>query len=310
MTPSARVLVPIAITSAMVKAGTSIAVVDASTGEVAWAGGTAYTSGQRVNHSDSIWEAVAASTGVTPGTNETKWLRYGPSNRMAAFDDYTGTVASATTTLTFVLQAGFFNGLDLRKMEGDAYSITVKDAPGGTVIASQSGDLYEQAAGLYELLFTPLLKRDRVTMDSIPIAPNAEVTITITAASGNRVAIGSIKLGDWRLFIGAGEWGGTQYGASAGRHSYTYRENNADGTLKRIVNRGNRRDIRCSVVVPAEEAMYADAILGEVIDTAVVFEASNTPRYGYLSAIGFLSAEMTADNFGTTSIVITLKGNI
>ena len=35
----------------------------------AWAGGTAYTVGQKVTQSGTTYTAVAASTGVTPGTD-------------------------------------------------------------------------------------------------------------------------------------------------------------------------------------------------------------------------------------------------
>ena len=52
---SAVILIPLSVTDAMMAAGTSIPAVDASVGEVAWAAGTAYSAGQRVNHGGSIW---------------------------------------------------------------------------------------------------------------------------------------------------------------------------------------------------------------------------------------------------------------
>lgn len=309
---SARVLVPVNITADMLKAGTTIAEPDTSAGEVAWVSAGTYASDDVHTYNGSVWLCIKPHTGraALPDADTLYWMRLRPSNRMAPYDDYRSTLASATGALTYVLQPGFLNGLSLWQMEGDGYSITVKDTPGGAVIAGKSGDLYTQAVGFYELLFTPLPKLESVSLDGIPLAPGAEVTITISAAGGNRVSVGAIKLGDWRMFIGNGEWGGVGYGASSGRHSYTYREYNEDGSLKRTVPRGHRRDVRCTVSVPAEEAMYADAILAEVIDIAVVFEASGLPRYGYLNTLGFLSAEMTADNSAMTRIDINLKGNI
>lgn len=309
---SARVLVPVRVTASMIKAGTSIPEPDASVGEVAWVSAGAYAIDDLRTSNGSIWSCVKAHSGRTalPEGDTAHWLRAGPTNRMAPHDDYNTTAARAVGSLTYVEQPGFINGVSLWNLSGDAYSITVKDGPGGTVIASKSGDLYAQAAGFYELLFTPLLKLESVSLDSIPIAPNAEVTITITAAGGNPVGLGTIKLGDWRQFVGNGEFGGVGYGASSARASYTFREYNDDGTLKRVIPRGNRRDVRASIQLSANEAMYADSILAEVIDTAVVFEASGLPRYGYLNTIGFLSGEMTADSYGVTSININLKGNI
>ena len=66
---SAVILIPLSVTDAMMAAGTSIPAVDTSMGEASWAAGTAYSAGQRVNHGGSIWESVASSTGVTPGTD-------------------------------------------------------------------------------------------------------------------------------------------------------------------------------------------------------------------------------------------------
>lgn len=312
MKTSARVLVPVKILASMIKAGTTIAEPDLAAGEVAWVSAGTYAIDDLRTSDGSVWSCWKPHTGRTaaPQNDPGYWLRKGPSNRSAPFDDYRSTIAKATGTLTFVLQPEFFNGISIWQFEGDSYAITVKDSPGGTVIKSKSGDLYAQAAGFYELLYTPLLKLESVGLDDVPLAPNAEVTITINAAGSNPVSIGTIKLGDWRMFIGDGKSGGTEYGASSGRHSYTYREYNDDGTLKRIVPRGYRRDVSCTVAVSAEEAMYADAIVGEVIDTAVVFEASGLPRYGYLNTLGFLSADISADDYATTRIKINLKGNI
>lgn len=309
---SARVLVPVKMAAAMVTAGTTIAEPDTAAGEVVWVSEGTYALDDLRTYSGSVWSCVKSHTGRTalPDADPMHWLRKGPTNRMAPFDDYRSTIASAATSLTYVLQPGFCNGVSLWQIEGDTYTITVKDAPGGAVVASKSGDLYAQAAGFYELLFAPMLKLESVSLDSIPLAPAAEFTITVSAATGNRVSIGAIKLGDWRMFIGNSDWGGVSYGASSGRQSYTYREYNDDGTLKRVIPRGHRRDVRCTVSVSAEEAMYADAILAEIIDTAVVFEASDLPRYGYLNTLGFLSAEMSAENFALTRIDINLKGNI
>lgn len=309
---SARVLVPVRITAPMIKSGTSIPEPDTSAGEVAWVSAGTYALDDLRTSNGSVWLCWKAHTGRTalPENDGGYWLRKGPTNRMAPFDDYNATAATATGSLTYVLQPGFLNGISLWKMEGDAYSITVKDGPGGAVIGSKSGDLYAQATGFYELLFTPLLKIESASLEGLPLAPNAEVTITVTAAGGNPVGIGTIKMGDWRQFVGNGEFGGVGYGASSSRASYTYREYNDDGTLKRVIQRGSRRDVRATIQLSADEAMYADAILAEVIDTAVVFEASGLPRYGYLNTIGFLSGEMTADTYGVTSININLKGNI
>lgn len=306
---AARILVPISVTAAMLSAGTSIAEPDTSRGEAVWASGTAYTAGQRVTYSGSVWEAVASSTGVTPGTDGTKWLRFGPTNRMAAFDDYTTTRSVATTSLTFVIRPGFINGLRLDGLEGIQLVATLKDAPGGTVIWTETVELWEQATGLYELLFAPLRNLRVVSFDDLPLRPDPELTITITAASGGAVGVGSIMLGDWRTLLGEGTWGGVQYGARMVRKSYTYWDEKDDGTYS-LIRRPSKRDVSCSVAIDADQAMYADALLEEITDRLVAFEATDLPKYGYLNTAGFVSGDITADNFSVTTLDLNIKGSI
>lgn len=306
---AARILVPLQITAAMISAGTSIAEPDESVGEAEWAAGTTYFAGERVTHSGSVWEAVAASNYVTPGTDGTKWLRYGPSNRMAPFDEYTTTAAHGTTSITYVLRPGFCNGLRLDGLAGASLSVSLKDAPGGTVVWSWSGDLWEQAIGLYELLFQPLRQLRTMSFSDLPLHPDPELTITISAASGADVAVGSIMVGDWRVLIGASEWGGVSYGATAARKSYTYWDEKDDGTYQ-IVRRPSRRDVQCQVEFDANEAMYADALLEEVQDRLVAFEASDLPRYGYLNTAGFVTGSISAANYSVSRLDLNIKGSI
>ena len=141
---SAVILIPLSVTDAMMAAGTSIPAVDTSMGEAAWAAGTAYSAGQRVNHGGSIWESVASSTGVTPGTDGAKWLRAGPSNRMAPFDDELNTRAVATGSMTYVLRPGFFTGLALWGLQGDHLTVRIYEQPGGPVVEEYDADLYDQ----------------------------------------------------------------------------------------------------------------------------------------------------------------------
>lgn len=308
---SARILVPITVTAAMLSAGTSIAEPDTSRGEVAWESGAAYTLDQLRTHAGSVYSCVKAHTGsaALPPDDKINWLRKGPTNRMAAFDDYTTTRSVGTTSMTVVLRPGFVNGLRLDGLEGIQLEATLKDAPGGAVIWTQTADLWEQATGLYELLFTPLRALRVMSFDDLPLQPDPELTLTISAASGSAVGVGSIMLGGWRTLMGAGRFGGTEYGARMVRKSYTYWDEKDDGTYN-LVRRPSKRDVSCSVVIDAGQAMYADALLEEVTDRLVAFEASDLPRYGYLNTIGFVSGDITAENFSITKLDLNIKGSI
>ena len=310
MTASARLLMPIAVTPAMLGAGTTIA--DPAPGETAWVSAATYTTAQERTYAGSVYGCVADHTGrtATPAADPTYWLRKGPTKRMAPFDDYAATTATAIASLTYVINPTFIDGINLYGVNGAAYSITVKNAPGGTVTASKSGDLYEQAIGFYELLFSPLVKLDRVALDGIPLSPTTEVTISVTGGASDTVAVGDIKVGSWRILTGdANAFGGAEYGASSERKTYTSRIYNPDGTYKTVL-RGSYRDVKCTVVIDAAQAMYADAVLAEAQDIAVPFEACGLPRYSYLATLGFVSASMSADTWGTTKLDLTIKGNI
>ncbi len=312
MTNSVRVLVPTAITPAMLGAATTLPEPATSLGEVAWVSGGTYALGALHTYSGSVYKCALAHTGIStvPSADPTRWQRSGPSLRMAPFDDYTSTIAKGTGTLTYVINAPFVDGINVYGVKGSAYSFTVKDAPGGAVIASDSGDLYAQAAGLWELAFAPLLLTETIYLDAVPIAPTAEITITVTNGASGVVEIGDIKVGGWRLIAGDGaDFGGAQYGASSERKTYTSRSYNPDGSYS-TVKRNSSRDVRCSVVIPAESAMYADAVLGEIVDIAVPIQITDAPNYGYLNTLGFVSSSMSASNTGTTTIDLTIKGNI
>ncbi|PJO39819.1 hypothetical protein CTI10_001100 [Delftia acidovorans] len=311
MSTSARVMVPVKITSLMIAPGTTVPEPNTVNGEVAWVASGSYAIDDLRTSNGSVYSCTRAHSGRTarPEADPGYWLRKGPTDRMAPFDDYSSTKARGKTAITFVLTPGFINGVSVYGPEGATYSLVVRDAPGGTVIREQHGDLFAQAAGFWELLFAPLPALEKISMDGIPIAPNAEVSVTINSPGEGAVAVGDIKVGDWRQLIGDSSFGGTEYGAEAQRKSYTYRQFNDDGTYQQIP-RGNARDVTCRVVLSAEQAMYADAILGEVIDMAVPFEASDLPRYGYLNTLGFLTGSIRADNWGVTSLNLIVKGSI
>lgn len=312
MTAAVRVLVPLQITAAMLSAGTSIAEPDLARGEVAWVSGGTYAIDDLRTYGGSVWSCVKAHAGrTTPPATEVAgyWLRKGPSNRMAAFDDYTTTPARAATSLTLVLRPGFFNGLRLDGLVGSAMTATLRDGTGGPVLWTWTGELWEQAIGLYELLFQPLRQLKTLSFDNLPLCPDPELTITITSTAGAAVAVGTVMVGDWRPLIGNAKWGGVGYGASAQRKSYTYWDEKPDGTFD-ILRRPARRDVQCQVEFDADEAMYADALLEEILDRMVAFEGSDLPRYGYLNTAGFVSASITPVSYAQARLDLNIKGSI
>lgn len=307
---SAVLLIPNDITAAMIIAGTSVPVVDAARGEVAWSNSTAYTGTEdRINHNGSLWSAIAASTNVKPGSDTSKWRRTGPSNRMAPFDDQLNTRALAAGELTYVLQPGFCNGLALYGLLGESLEITLYDAPGGTILYHWAGDLYEQAMGLFEYLYMPLRMLTKKLASDLPLAASTELHITVRASNDGDCGIGMIACGFWASLLGSSDFGGVEYGASAQIKTYSYIKTEDDGTTS-IVPRAPATNINCTVVIDAEQANYAADVLTQVAAKPVAIVLSGLPRYDYLNTFGLISGSVEATAWGMATLTLSGKGFI
>ena len=305
-----NVLVPIPIADAMILAGTTVAEPAAS--ETAWVSGTFALGDRRIRATTHrVYECVQAHTARTalPEADPAYWLDAGPTLRYAPFDWYTTTQATATTTLTYVLQPGYFNAISVYGLTGAAIIVSVKDAPGGAVIYTYSGTLSEPPVGWYEFLFARQRPISKLVLTNIPIRPSAELTITITAATGAAVGVGMINVGDYRSLCGDAAWGGTQYGASAEPTSYSYLKTDDDGTTT-IKRRPSATNMLTSDIMPAESADYALACIQEVLDVPVSWIATSAPGYAGLNVFGLGSGKVSYDSCGYATVSLTVKGLI
>lgn len=306
---NAVLLIPLEITADMIKTGTSVPVVDSGAGEVAWAIGTAYVVDDKVNHEGSIWSAVADNTGVEPGTDNTKWIRFGPSNRMAPFDDQLDTVTRANGEITYVLQSGFFTGIGLWGMYGEQLTITIYDEPGGVIVEQHTVELFAQALGLYELLFMPLARRTQFYLENLPLYPDAELHISITSAGSGLCEVALITVGHWDTLIGTGTWGGVEYGAKAEVKSYSYLRRNDDGSVTRK-RRGSADNGVYSVVLPADQANHAMELLRKVQGRPVAYIANGHPQYEYLNGFGDVSGSIVPEGPNHARMSLKLEGAV
>lgn len=306
----AVVLIPLDVPASAIKAGTSIPVVDTARGETAWTAGTTFAAGSTdVNFEGSLYTAVAASTGVKPGTNPYKWRRTGPSNFMAAFDDRLDTKAQSTGELKFVLQLPFFTGLALWGLVGEQLDIKIFDKSGAqpVLVQHESGDLYEQALGLYELLFMPLRQRTKHYVRNLPLYPDVEVHITITAAGNGPTAVGLISIGHWNTLLGTAGAGGVEWGATAAIKTYSARTPNPDGNVERV-RRGSATNLSCTVEIALDEANRAMDLLHQVQGKPVAFIAVGLPRFDFLNGFGDLSGEISAENAVKAKLKVNMEG--
>lgn len=314
MTISAVLLIPLDITEDMIAAGTNVPVVDTAAGEVAFDPETAYTGVEKkINFEGSLYTSVAASTGVEPGTDPTKWRRTGPSNRMAALDSELSTITRRNGEITYVLRPGFFTGLALQGILGDHLKVEIYDAPvadgGEPIEEGYDGDLFEQAAGLYELLFMPLARRTQFYLENLQLYPDAEVHISITSGESTPVEVALITLGHWDTLIGQGTWGGTEYDAELEVKSYSYLKRNDDGSVTRV-RRGGGNNVACDVIIPADEGNHAAELLHRVQGRPVAVIVSGLPKYEYLNGFGDVSGTVRASGPNHARVNLKIEGAV
>ena len=302
-----NILSPIKIIDTMIGAATTIA--EPAAGETAWVASGTYAVGDlRIRATTHrVYSCVQAHTGRTalPENDSAYWLDKSPTLRWAPFDVYTSTAATATTSLTYVLTPGYFNSLFIYGASGSTYSITIKNATGGTVIFMKTGGLSEDPVGWYEYLFSPLKTITKIALTDLPIRPTAEVTITL---NGSTVSVGMINVGDYVSLLG-GLPGGIEYGATAEPISYSYIKVNADGATT-IVKRASATGMRAKVVMSQAALDQALTNIQSVLDTPVSWVASDIAGYAGLNIFGLGSASVSYDGPTHGSLNIVVKGLI
>ena len=317
-----KILIPTDITPAMFGTGTSIPEVDSSVGEVAWATGTSYVIGDRRTDAGYTYECVKAITAAPANAlrpsdvaSAQYWLKdeNAPTNRMAPFDDYLFTKARRTGSLTYVLNPGFVTGFAIYGIEADNYAFTYRESPGGAVLVSSSGTLYEQAFGLWEYLFGDLQKADKWTSPALPLRPNGELTITLTRSTPTeQAALGWMGVGKWHYFLSPdGGAGAAQYGIEVTPKDYSYFKpnSNGDGTYRRKAGR-KAKAISGSAVIAAAQAPVAEAVFRRVSGAAVAVDFSDRQAYRHLSTVGFVTATVVSDTWATARINFKIEGNV
>ena len=317
-----NILLPIAITDAMIGAGTNIPAVDTAAGEVAWVSGTNYAVDDRRVHEGWTYQCVQAVSSGPQNTyppNDARsakfWLKdeNAPTNRMAPFDEYIFTATKKAGEIKFILTPGFFNGFAMYGVEADNVDVILRETAGGAILNpdDRTIPMWEQAFGEYEYLFGNLQRTRKLTESGLPMRPAAELEISLKRNDPLvNAELGFLAVGQWqKLLAPAAGVGGTQYGAEVTPKSYSYFKRNDDGTYTRRKGR-TAKAISASVIIDAVEAPRVAKLLEKIIDVPVAIEASSLPKYGHISTVGFVTGTVTAETWQTARVDIQVDGNI
>jgi hypothetical protein len=306
MAATLSVLSPVTVDSSILTSSTV-----AETDYAAWSSSTNYTAGTRcisiVTH--RIYECVTAHSNKDPTVIDNQagttvyWLDVGPTNRWAMFDGEVSTQTVATSPLTVVVRPGTFNGLYLAGLDASSISITVKDAPGGVVIYSYSGQLEGSQPSDYDEYFFDRFKplTDFLASD-IDQYNNAELTVVLTSTGGT-VKCGVLAVGDLRAL------GRTQRGAKAKPKTYSYIKTDDFGRTS-IKRRKSAKDMTASALLDLSEANTVTDLIQGLLDVPAVWIASDGQEYGALRVFGLGSGEVSFDGADYCQLSLSVQGLI
>jgi len=278
----------------------------------AYNSGTTYALGDKVISAAThkIYESAANSntghdpTDINNRTGSTIWWNeVSATNRWKMFDGESTSQTTTASPLTVVLRPGFVNALYAGNLIGDQAVITMKDAPGGTVVYSNTVQLENSyPPDWYEYFFAPFSQQPDLLIDDLPPYYNCELTFTLSATSGN-VSCGMFQIGDLRPI------GTALSGASAEPKTYSYIKVDEFGN-NTIVRRKSAKDMNVDVIVDLDYANTALDILASVLDVPTLCSATATLEYSGLRVFGLVSAKHSYDlpTAGKTSL--SIKGLI
>lgn len=306
----ASVLAPVTITDAMISSST---IAEPAAGETLWNAATNYTQGMRAIRIQThrIYENIIAGVNafapeLTVADTLPRWADVGPTNKWAAFDGYVNTPSSIASSLTYVLRPGIFNSCSLYGLIGDACNISVKDAPGGTVVHTSVTDLIVPPIDHYDYYFPTSFKQlSKVFVQDL--VPYADPELTITITNGVSVAkVGMVVIGDLRPLVV--EEGGTQFGAQVKPTTYSYIKTDDFGKTT-IRRRGSATDMDIRVDLSQSDSDNALLTLQEVLDVPAAWIGSDASGFAGLNVFGLASGSLSYEA-GHSLMSISVKGTI
>lgn len=307
MSDDLSILAPVAITDAMLISSSA-----AENEYAAYNPATTYVAGARcisaVTH--RVYEsALGGNVGKDPTNIANRagttiwWIDIGPTNRWSMFDGVVSTQTSIASTLTVVIRPGVFNAFYLGGIDADTISYAIRDAPGGVVVSTYSGVLEGSAPDdYYEYFFDRFKPQADFTASAIPEYNAAELTLTLTKASGN-VKVGILAIGDLRPL------GKTQFGVKAKPKTFSYIKVDEAGNNS-IKKRKSSTDLSATAMLELSDANMVLGTLKSVLDVPCVVICSDRVVHEGLRCFGLVSGEVSYDHPTHCQLTVNVQGLI
>ncbi len=227
-----KIVIPTDITAAMLTQ-TSLPENDAPE----WSAATAYAAGARVMTAatHTLFEAVKPSTGLPPASTPDAWLRVGPTNCWAMFDDSLTTRSTASQRITVTLRPGILTTLALINLLGvQTVRVTMIDPVEGVVFQEEHDMLEKNVRNWWEYFFIPPTRRESLILFDIPSYPLASIKVELEGPA--EIGVGLLALGVLKEFSA-----GVEMGAQISIDDYSVKERDEFGNVNLVERAFSRR---------------------------------------------------------------------
>lgn len=231
----------------------------------AYASGTTYAQGQLVTYQTGSYESlVNSNTGHTPDVSPTFWLRTGPSNSYAMFDNQISTQTAATGPLVATVACGVSDAVYLGNIIGTGARITVRNGLGGPILYQQEQNLQGEGVGdWYQyFFFDATAQHAQAVFQGIPSFGSSHLTIEILGSG--QVGLGIVLFGPVR------EIGSTALGANAGIIDYSRKETDDFGATT-FVRRAYSKRLSAQVLIENLQLNRVQRLLYDLRATPAVW---------------------------------------
>lgn len=246
---------------------------DAGEVEAVWSAATTYALNDVRVHETGRYKSIqAGNLNKPPSTSPTWWVRLGPSNGWAMFDDQVSTETHATESLEVVVNTGIIDTVAILGVNAQLAHVTVRDGPGGDVVYQQSQSMAgEEVMSWYEYFFNdPTVRRSQAVFTGVPPFGSSELTVELTAAAG--LSIGSLVFGRMRPL------GKPELQPRAGITDFSRKDTDEFGVTT-FVKRAYSKTLQAQLWVDNLQVNRVQRLLYDLRATPVVWIGSKAPEF-------------------------------
>ena len=261
-----------------------------------WVAGT-YADGDRVEHAvvatkgymkglleERSWESLAAGNTAVPGTDPTKWLDLGYSNRTRMFDTKVSSQSEDTGFLNVELAVGeLVTSVAFLNVLGVSIQLRVLDDI--TEIYNETVDLLDDAVTDWFEYFTAEVEQTtKAFFDGIPCYPSSRLIVAVNPGSGamSPSAVGHMVFG--RSFVIGYS---PELGASSGTQDFSKKETDEFGETE-FVERPYADENSLVLRVPKPRINAVARLLREVRGPCLLLGSDDTAYSEVLVSFGWI----------------------